>query len=125
MKKTRWLVPLFSAWLIFVVSLAIWWMIFSLGLIQKFHEQNPQSDFQQQKTMMMTEGSVLILFLLLGGMALIYYALREQKRLSEVKLFFSTFSHDLKTSITRLVLQGERLSQKYPEEQEFQKNLFL
>lgn len=125
MKKTRWLVALFSAWLIFVVSLATWWMVFSLGLIQKFHEQNPQSDFLQQKTMMMTEGSVLILFLLLGGMALIYYALRERKRLSEVRLFFSTFSHDLKTSITRLVLQGERLSQKYPEAQEFQKNLLM
>ncbi len=124
-KNTRWLVPLFSAWLIFVVSLAVWWMIFSLGLIQKFHEQNPQSDFLPQKTMLMTEGAVLVLFLLLGGMALIYYALREQKRLSEVKLFFSTFSHDLKTSITRLVLQGERLSQKYPEAQEFQKNLLM
>lgn len=125
MKRGRPLVYLFFIWLVFVVSLATWWMIFSLDLIQKFNDQNPQTDFQPQKTMLMTEGTVLIVFLIFGGISLIYYALREQKRLAEIQLFFSTFTHDLKTSITRLVLQGERLSQKYPEAEEFQKNLLI
>ncbi len=125
MKRGSSLVYLFFVWLVFVVSLATWWMIFSLGLIQQFHDQNPQADFQPQKTMLITEGTVLIVFLLFGGISLIYYSLREQKRLAEIQLFFSTFSHDLKTSITRLVLQGERLSKKYPEAEEFQKNLLV
>lgn len=125
MKKGRLLVSVFFTWLVFVVSLALWWMIFSLNLIQKFHEQNPLSHMETQRTMLITEGSVLILFLFFGGAALIYYARREQKRLSEVQLFFSAFSHDLKTSIARLVLQGEQLSQKFPQTVDFQKNLLL
>jgi signal transduction histidine kinase len=124
-KKNRQLVYLFLSWLVFVVSLATWWMVFSLGLLEKMSAQAPQADFHPQKLMLITEGSVLILLLFFGGASLIYYALREQKRFSEIQLFFSTFSHDLKTAIARLVLQGERLSQKYPEAQEFQDNLLI
>lgn len=123
MIKGKWTVSLFVLWLVFVVSLATWWMIFALRMINKYHEQNPSSELLPQTTMLVTEGSVLIVLLLIGGVTLIYYALRERRRFAEIQLFFSTFSHDLKTSITRLVLQGERLSQKDKESEEFQKSL--
>ncbi len=123
MNKSRWTVTFFVLWLIFVVSLAIWWMIFTLRTLGRLHDQNPALEIKPETTMLITEGSVLIVLLVLGGVTLISYALREQRRLSEVQLFFSTFTHDLKTSITRLVLQGERLSQKDPQAEEFQKSL--
>ena len=123
MNKSRWTVSFFVLWLVFVVSLAIWWMIFTLRTLGTLHEQNPALELKPQTTMLITEGSVLIVLLVLGGVTLIYYALREQRRLSEIQLFFSTFTHDLKTSITRLVLQGERLTQKDKETVEFQKSL--
>lgn len=123
MNKSRWTVTFFALWLVFVVSLAIWWMIFTLRTLGRLHEQNPSIELQPQTTMLITEGSVLIVLLVLGGVTLIYYALREQRRFSEIQLFFSTFTHDLKTSITRLVLQGERLSLKDQESEAFQKSL--
>lgn len=121
--RSRRIVYLFSIWLVFVVSLATWWIIFSLDLIHKFSEKVPEIDLGRQKTMLVTEGAVLVLCLLFGGGALVYYSRREQKRMAEIQLFFSTFSHDLKTAISRLVLQGEHLAEQSPEAQDFHSNL--
>lgn len=123
MKKKNWTVVFFSSWLLFVVSLAAWWMIFSLRLIHTLSEQNPTMNFNPQKWMLVGEGAVLILCLFLGGGTLIFYSLREQKRFSEIQLFFSTFNHDIKTSIARLLLQSERLQKKESDEIDFQKSL--
>ncbi len=121
--RPRKIVYFFSIWLVFVVSLATWWIIFSLDLIHKFSEKVPELDLGRQKTMLVTEGTVLVICLLFGGVALVYYSRREQIRMAEIQLFFSTFSHDLKTAISRLVLQGEHLAEQLPEAQDFHANL--
>lgn len=126
MKKGSWVIGLIIGWLVFVVSLTTWWLIFSLRIISQLSMfvGGTQSSHQQQ--MLVMEGGTLIVFLLVGGVALVYFALRERQRFQEVSHFFSTFSHDLKTSISRLVLQGERLFDKEKTSEEakkFQKNL--
>lgn len=126
MKSRSVLLALIIAWLIFVVSLTTWWMIFSLSLIDQLNELAQHSDFLRHRQMLLMEGSVLVVLLLIGGAGLIYYSLREKKRFDDVRHFFSTFSHDIKTSITRLVLQGETLSGSEVQSRkldQFQKNL--
>ena len=61
--------------------------------------------------MFVWEGSVLLAALLGGGIALILFTYRDARRHNRLKFFFSTFSHDIKTSITRLRLQGELLEE--------------
>jgi signal transduction histidine kinase len=127
-KRTSWLIILIYGWLLFVVSLSVWWLIFTIRTIRLLAEFVKSPDIMKKHDMIIMEGSVLIVFLLVGGAALIYFALREKKRFEEVKHFFSTFSHDLKTSISRLILQSETLfsseaGKNLEKTKKFQKNL--
>lgn len=89
------------AWLIFTASLVIWWWIFGM---------NTATD-ERVYRMMLWEGGFLVLFILVGGSALVFYTSSHSSRHARLKFFFSTFAHDLKTSITRLRLQGELLQE--------------
>lgn len=112
MKKQSLLLWSIIIWLIFVVSLATWWMIFSLRTIRKLGEFVSDESIKGQHTMLLTEGGVLIALLIIGGTLLIYFAIREKNQFEHVRLFFTTFTHDMKTSISRLLLQSEVLNQK-------------
>src|SRR5438132_12943730 len=59
--------------------------------------------------MLLWEGGILIASLLGGGLALFYYARREQKRHAQVEEFFAAFTHDAKTALASLRLQAESL----------------
>lgn len=105
-KNFEWKVLIGIVWMVFNLSLAIWWMIFSLRNIEAStpHHQ-----------MLISEGAILILSLLLGGAALLYYIARERKRNDQIRQFFGTFSHELKTSIASLRLQAESLAEDFKE----------
>lgn len=123
----KWSVLLWAsiAWLVFVVALATWWMIFSLRLLRQLQEYIGENRFQKQHDMLLMEGGVLILFLFVGGSFLIYFVIREKNRFDQVRLFFTTFTHDMKTSISRLLLQSEELAHTTSPEavKSFQKNI--
>lgn len=125
MKKWSLLLWASIAWLIFVVALATWWMIFSLRMLMQLQDYIGEGSFRKQHDMLLMEGSVLILFLLVGGSFLIYFVIREKSRFDQVRLFFTTFTHDMKTSITRLLLQSEELTKKSSPEavKAFQRNI--
>jgi signal transduction histidine kinase len=63
--------------------------------------------------MLMWEGGILIAFLIGGGLALFYYARREQKRHAQVEEFFAAFTHDAKTALASLRLQAESLREDF------------
>ncbi len=89
-------------WFLFTFSLTTWWWIFWMQRVapsEKVHR------------MFVWEGSVLLAALLGGGTALILFTYRDARRHQRLRFFFSTFSHDIKTSITRLRLQGEILEE--------------
>lgn len=76
-------------------------------------------DPNHRHRMFMWEGSILLVALIIGGLSLIFLSYRDEKRHEQLRTFFATFSHDIKTSITRLRLQAEVLeednaSQKSP-----------
>src|SRR2546423_8248040 len=106
---------LVALWVIFTVTLAAWWMIFGLrqlDLLSQFHAE--QADrLQRQYQMLFWEGGILIASLVGGGLALYYYAKREQKRHAQVEEFFAAFTHDAKTALASLRLQAESLREDF------------
>ncbi|HWU43413.1 MAG TPA: HAMP domain-containing sensor histidine kinase [Bdellovibrio sp.] len=89
-------------WLAFTFSLVTWWWVFFLLRFQ---------DTASPHRMFAWEGSILLGAILIGGLALIVFSYRDQKRHHRLRFFFSTFSHDIKTSIARLRLQAEVLEE--------------
>src|SRR6266850_8009717 len=63
--------------------------------------------------MLLWEGGILIASLIGGGLALFYYARREQRRHAQVEEFFAAFTHDAKTALTSLRLQAESLREDF------------
>ncbi len=94
---------LLALWLLFTSSMVAWWWFY--GITQLAHPK---------KQMIMWEGGFFLTAIFLGAGALLIYIKRDQKRHEQLKIFFSTLSHDLKTSIARLRLQSEVL-QESPE----------
>jgi signal transduction histidine kinase len=117
-----WKFGLAFAWMIFNLSLAGWWLIFGLRQIDFIQSTTAHfapehsrhiADFVRQQRMLVSEGSILIASLVLGGGALLYYIVRERLRANQIKAFFATFSHELKTSIASLRLQVESLADDF------------
>lgn len=114
-----------AAWLIFTSAMVIWW--WSLGITElqrslgqpELQRSLGQSELQQglslhaasqtKYRMMMWEGGFFLFAILAGGGFLIFLLLKDFQRQKQVKMFFATFSHDLKTSIARLRLQADVL----------------
>ncbi len=92
-------------WFFFVVSLVGWWWIYSMNTLVAGIEMG------KKHRMFMWEGSILLAALVIGGAALIFLSYQDEKRHEQLKTFFATFSHDIKTSITRLRLQAEVLEE--------------
>lgn len=104
---------LVALWVIFTVTLAAWWMIFGLrqlDLLSQFRAEQADQ-LQRHYQMLLWEGGILIASLVGGGLALYYYARREQKRHAQVEEFFAAFTHDAKTALASLRLQAESLKE--------------
>jgi len=99
-------------WFLFTFSLVVWWWIFSLRQLDLLSEVLDPVKFESQKRMLVGEGAVLVTVVFLGGLVLVGLTYREQNRNITLRNFFANFSHDLKTSLTRLRLRTEVLAEK-------------
>src|SRR5256714_14363957 len=93
-KRNRLVIALVSLWLIFTVTLAGWWLVFGLRQLDLIKSLAGTSDLHRYYQMLMWEGGILIASLLGGGVALLFYARREQKRQAQGEEFFAGFTHD-------------------------------
>jgi signal transduction histidine kinase len=91
-------------WVVFSFTIVLWWWIFSMS--------QPPEDMSRVHRMFFWEGLILLPVLFLGGIALVTLSLRDHARHQQLRLFFSHFSHDIKTSISRIRLQAELLEEK-------------
>lgn len=102
-------------WFGFSLSLSIWQFYFISTHFKTLQTQNislpvmGELDIPRVLKMIQQESLALIFTLTLGGLALIYFYFKQHKQNSQLKLFFSTFSHELKTSIATLKLKAESL----------------
>src|SRR2546423_8492423 len=110
-KRNRLVIALVALWVVFTVTLAGWWLVFGLRQLDLIKQSNIEVGKQLERhyQMLMWEGGILISSLIGGGLALFYYARREQKRHAQVEGFFAAFTHDAKTAIASLRLQAESL----------------
>src|SRR4051794_19610406 len=116
-KHNRLAVLLVGVWVVFTVTLAGWWLIFGLRQLDLINQSNLENAAQLNGhyQMLLWEGGILIASLIGGGLALFYYARREQKRHAQVEEFFAAFTHDAKTAMASLRLQAESLQEDYAE----------
>jgi signal transduction histidine kinase len=108
----KWRLLLAGLWLLLTLSLSAWWMVLGLKQAASIQELAPLSDTAaRQYRMFLWEGSFLLGFVALGGLGLFYSIYWDEKRNAELRQFFSTFTHELKTSLTSLRLQAEILEE--------------
>ena len=114
-KRNRIVIGLVALWVAFTVTLAGWWLIFGLRQLDLINQSKLEGAVQLQRhyQMLMWEGGILIASLIGGGLALFYYARREQKRHTQVEEFFAAFTHDAKTALASLRLQAESLREDF------------
>lgn len=96
-------------WFAFTFSLVGWWWVFFLLKLDPTSAS--LEELKSSHRMFAWEGSILLAAILFGGIALVIFTYRDQKRHQRLRFFFSTFSHDIKTSIARLRLQAEVLEE--------------
>lgn len=92
-------------WLVFTLSLVTWWFIFALRNLNV----DDVTESAKHYKMLFYEGSTLLLLILLGGIVLIVLSYRDDRRHQKLKVFFANFTHEIKTSITRIRLQADIL----------------
>lgn len=92
-------------WLIFTLSLVIWWFIFALRNLNV----EDGTEAAKHYKMLFYEGSTLLVSIILGGIVLIVFSYRDDRRHQKLKIFFANFTHEIKTSITRIRLQADIL----------------
>jgi signal transduction histidine kinase len=114
-KRNRLVMALVALWVLFTVALAGWWLIFGLRQLNLINQSNLEGAVQLHRhyQMLLSEGGILIASLIGGGLALFYYARREQKRHAQVEEFFAAFTHDAKTALASLRLQAESLREDF------------
>ncbi len=100
-KRHNFKIWLAVGWLVFTSAMVLWW--WSLGL--------SEIGDSKKYRMLMSEGIFFLFAILGGGGTLIYLLIKDYARHQQLKNFFNLFSHDLKTSITRLRLQAEVLKE--------------
>src|ERR1051325_4844671 len=114
-KHSRLAIFLVGVWVVFTVTLTAWWLIFGLRQLELINQSNLENAAQLNRhyQMLLWEGGILIASLIGGGLALLYYARREQKRHAQVEEFFAAFTHDAKTALASLRLQAESLREDF------------
>ncbi|HYW69725.1 MAG TPA: HAMP domain-containing sensor histidine kinase [Pyrinomonadaceae bacterium] len=116
-KHSRLAIFLVALWVVFTVTLTGWWLIFGLRQLDLINQSNLENALQLHRhyQMLLWEGGILIASLIGGGLALFYFARREQKRHAQVEEFFAAFTHDAKTALASLRLQAESLQEDFAE----------
>ncbi len=99
-------------WLVFVMSLTGWWLYFGITTLSNAAGAGIPSQLARHQRMLFTEGCVLLVSLLIGGLALFYFSYQMYREKAAKEMFFASFTHDLKTALFRLQLEVEKLSKK-------------
>lgn len=113
MKKNKLKLWLSIFWFVFTFSMVTWWWIFSLRQLNELGPYIPVEKYESLHWMLLWEGSILLAFVLGGGSALLILTSRERMQSERLRLFFSNFSHDMKTSLSRLRLRTEVFAENH------------
>lgn len=98
-------------WMLFTVALAVWLFVFYARLFLSIEALGTPEALAILKhhRMVVYEMGTMIVALIVGGIALLRLIWLERQRSDQIRGFFAVFSHELKTSLSRLRLQAEGL----------------
>lgn len=96
-----------TLWLTFTSAMVIWWWVHAITDFRSATESAEAA--LKHERMIMWEGSAFLIAIFVAAYSLWIFIKRDVLRHNQLKMFFSNFSHDIKTSITRLRLQSEVL----------------
>lgn len=98
-------------WVVFTVSLLAWWIYFGFHQVQRLSALGyPDAlELARFQSMLMWEGGTLIALIVAGGGAGIYLLARELRTQGEIRSFFAAFTHEMRTSLSSLLIRIESL----------------
>jgi signal transduction histidine kinase len=104
-------------WLVFTTIFAVWWMMLGMSHVKLLKELLPDQwlHWESQRRMLFWEGISWITLLVIGGLTSLYFLVKEKSHSLNLKTFFASFNHDVKTSLASLRLQTEALKEDLEE----------
>ena len=97
-------------WIFFTSAMVVWWWFYGLNE-SSLTFSTPQLALKHHR-MMLWEGLSFLALIFMAGFYLWKFIRQDIIRHNQLRVFFSNFSHDIKTSITRLRLQSEVLQEE-------------
>lgn len=94
-------------WATVLLAIGIWW----LYLITHFEEILSHTDHDRLTKMLTWEGGTFIFLLFLISLSLFYLYVTDLNKTKALQAFFSSLTHELKTPLASIKLQGEVLSE--------------
>lgn len=93
-------------WILFTLSMIAWWWFYGLD-----HLSTPLSAVEQlrRQRMLFWEGISFFIAQGLGSAGLLYFMKKDELKNQMLRNFFAGFSHDVRTSLTRLRLEADFL----------------
>lgn len=103
-----------SVWLVFTVSLVVWWIYFGISQVNRLIsiEHSLAEDLVRYQKMLLWEGIAMIISIVFGAGAIFYYIYREMRASKRLQLFFTTLTHEIKTPLAGLKLKAEVLMEE-------------
>lgn len=121
--KIKVLMVLSMLWMLFTLALVAWWMVFTVGQLENRRlGEIPVSPsvYLQQERMIKAEGGALLVLLISGGVGLVLTLWQLQRQHEKIRDFFSVFTHEIKTSLARLILKSDLMAEENPYTESFQ-----
>lgn len=105
---------LIAIWFVFTLALSCWWVIFSLGQLDRLAllDHRQAANLVRYQRMLLWEGGTLLLCLIGGAIALTRLVFREIRNTRRLNDFFLALTHELKTPLAAISLQGQIIAEK-------------
>ncbi len=117
--RRRWMFILL--WLCFSLSLLVWQHVFTLKLFELLIQTAAHPKIERWVLMVHLESATLFLSILGGGAGLLISLRKEARRQKQLKEFFASFTHEIKTSIAALQLRSEKTLLQAPKADSLEK----
>jgi signal transduction histidine kinase len=106
-KTKKWFYGLTGLAVVFILALGSWWLYLVFKLANKLSELHIPELTGNLIYMVQWEGFTFIVMLLILGTALLYIFIQDHKKTQAISAFFASMTHELKTPLASIRLQGQ------------------
>lgn len=105
--SSKWLFTLSLLWALVLLMIGAWWVYVMIN----FESFLGHADRPRITTMLAWEGGSFIILLMLLSISLLILFLKDQRKTKSLQAFFATLTHELKTPLASIRLQGEVINE--------------